>query len=212
MSVRTSEELTGRLAEDLVWRKKELTVLRKLVSTASVDRKDVLIRSLVAILYAHWEGFLKNAAESYLEYVKTRRLPYSELASHFLAYALLSRVRTAAEQRNLGDMIEVVRLLRGDVSEQSRISTDGIDSGNLSSRVLRSLTTALGLDYSPFESKAVLIDERLLRNRNRIAHGEYLVLDAEDALSLASEILSLMEHFRDEVENAVALSQYKHSA
>ena len=196
-----------------MWRKKELTVLRTLVSTASVDRKDVLIRSLVAILYAHWEGFLKNTAESYLEYVKTRRLPYSELASNFLAYALLSRVRMAAEQRNLGDMIEVVRLLRGDVSEQSRISKDGIDSGsNLSSRVLHSLTTALGLDYSPFESKAVLIDERLLRNRNRIAHGEYLVLDAEDALGLKTEILSLMEHFRDEVENAVALSRYKHSA
>ena len=196
-----------------MWRKKELTVLRKLVSTASADRKDVLVRSLVAILYAHWEGFLKNTAGSYLEYVKTRRLPYSELAAHFLAYALRPRVRAAAEKRNLGDMIEVVRLLRGEISEHIRISKDSIDVGsNLSSEVLRSLTTALGLDYRPFELKAVLIDERLLENRNRIAHGDYLAIHAEDALRLTTEILSLMERFRDEVETAVELSQYKHPA
>ena len=145
MSVRTSEELADSLAEDLVWRKKELTVLRQLVSTASADRKGVLVRSLVAILYAHWEGFLKNTANSYLEYVKIRRLPYSELAANFLAYALLPRVRAAAEQRNLGNMIEVVRLLRGDISERSRFSKDGADAGsNLSSQVLHNLTHSFG--------------------------------------------------------------------
>ena len=211
MSVRTSEGLADSLAEDLVWRKKELTVLRKLVSTASTDRKDVLVRSLVAILYAHWEGFLKNTAASYLEYVGARRLPYSELSTNFVAYALLPRVRAAAKQRNLGDMIDVVRFLREDMGRRSQFAKDGVDAeSNLSSRVLRNLTTALGLDYRAFESKAVLIDERLLWNRNRIAHGQYLSLDAEDALALATNILSLMEVFRDEVENAVALSRYKH--
>lgn len=213
MSVRTSEELADSLAADLVWRKKELTELRTLVSTASRDRRNVLVRSLVAILYAHWEGFLKNTARSYLEYVKTRRLLYSELAPNFLAYALLPRVRPAVGQRQLENMIEVVRLLRGDMRERSRISTDGVDAGsNLSSKVLRHLTITLGLDYRPFESKAFLIDSRLLGNRNSIAHGDYMVLDAEDALELLTEIMSLMERFRDEVENAVALSRYKHPA
>ena len=194
-----------------MWRKKELTVLRKLVSTASTDRKDVLVRSLVAILYAHWEGFLKNTAESYLEYVGARRLPYSELSTNLVAYALLPRVRAAAKQRNLGGMIDVVRLFREDMGSRSRFPKDGVDAeSNLSSRVLRNLTTALGLDYRAFETKAVLIDERLLGNRNSIAHGHYLSLDAEDALELATNILSLMEVFRDEVENAVALSRYKH--
>jgi len=196
-----------------VWRKKELTVLRKLVSTASPDRSSVLVRSLVAILYAHWEGFLRNTAKSYLEYVKARRLTYSELAPNFLAYALLPRVRPAIEQRKLEGMIEMIRLLRGEMSERSQFTTDGVDAGsNLSSQVLHRMTTTLGLDYRPFESKAVLIDKRLVGNRNRIAHGDYLALSVEGVLDLATEILSLMERFRDEVENAVALSRYKHSA
>ena len=208
--MRTAEGFADGLAEDLVWRKKELTVLRRLVATATGDRRDVLVRSLVTVLYAHWEGFLRNTAESYLEHVAARRLRYSELSRNFVAYALLPRVRAAAEQRNLGDMIEVVRFFQEEMERRSRFSADAVDAGsNLSSRVLRELTTMLGLDYRVFESKAVLIDERLLRNRNRIAHGHYLSLDAEDALELAREVLSLMEVFRDEVENAVVLSRYK---
>ena len=196
-----------------MWRKKELTSLRKLVLTASADRKSVLVRSLVAILYAHWEGFLKNTAESYIEYVKLQRLPYAELATNFLAYALRPRVRAAAEQRNLGKMIEVVQFIRGDMSERGQFPNRAVDvESNLSSKVLRNLTTALGLDYRPFESKAVLIDERLLEKRNRIAHGDYLDVEAEDALELVAEIMALMESFRNEVENAVTLSRYRHRA
>ena len=107
-------------------------------------------------------------------------------------------------------MIDVVRFFREDMERRSRFGADGVDAeSNLSSRVLRNLTTMLGLDYKVFESKAVLIDKRLLGNRNRIAHGHYLSLDVEDALELAREVLALMEVFRDEVENAVVLSRYK---
>ena len=129
-------------------------------------------------------------------------------------YELFQRLNTGGSQlsdQEVRNAIDVVRFLREDMGRRSQFAKDGVDAeSNLSSRVLRNLTTALGLDYRAFESKAVLIDERLLWNRNRIAHGHYLSLDAEDALALATNILSLMEVFRDEVENAVALSRYKH--
>jgi len=195
-----------------VWRKKELTVLRKLLATASEDRKSVLVRSLVAIVYAHWEGFLKGAAKVYVEYVKARRLPYSELAANFVAQAVLPRMRRAVEQRDVKEVVELVQLFRGDMNERSRLSVEGVGGGsNLSSRALRTLTITLGLNYEPFESKAFLIDTRLLENRNRIAHGDYIALNVEDALELATEMMALMECFRDEIENAVALSRYRQS-
>lgn len=212
MSAYTAEALADKLAEDLVWRKKELTVLRRLLASASDDRKSVLVRSLVAIVYAHWEGFLKSAARVYVEYVKARRLSYSELATNFVAQAVLPRMRRAVEQRDAKAVIELVQFLRGDMKERSRLSVDEVGGGsNLSSRMLRTLTITLGLDYKPFESKAFLIDTRLLENRNRIAHGDYIALSVEDALELATEIMALMECFRDEVENAVALSRYRQS-
>jgi hypothetical protein len=101
-------------------------------------------------------------------------------------------------------------LLRDQPDERIKIPKDNVDTeSNLSSRVLRDLITSLGLDYAPFETKAVLIDERLLGNRNRIAHGEFLALEAEDTVNLANQIIALMENFRDQVENAVMLSRYR---
>ena len=212
MSVRTTEELADRLARDLVWRRKEVTALRRLVSTASTDREAVLIRSLVAILYAHWEGFIKNTADAYIEHVRSQRLAYAELAANFLAYALRGRARQSAEQKDMAQMIALIEFLRGNMTERSRIPKRSVDvESNLSSSVLRNLTTSLGLDYRPFESKSFLIDTRLLANRNRIAHGDYLALEARDALSLSKEIMSLMESFRNQVENAAVRAQFRRS-
>ncbi len=188
-------------------------MLKKLVSSASLDREAVLVRSLVALLYAHWEGFVRNAGLCYLQYLSPRRLRYSELASNFVALSLLPRIRDAASRHNLSELIQVVELLRDQPEERCRMPKDAVDTeSNLSSRVLHDLMTAMGLDYAPFETKAVLIDERLLGNRNRIAHGEYVALDARDSIELADQVLALMEGFRDQLENAVALSRYRKSA
>ena len=77
--------------------------------------------------------------------------------------------------------------------------------------VLRQITTSLGLTFTAFESKAVLLNERLFASRNRIAHGEYLLVDEASALELASEVQNMMERYRSLVENAVALGSYRYT-
>lgn len=212
MKVRSEEELSDRLAGDLIWRKKELTTLKKLLSVASVDRRAVLCRSVLAILYAHWEGFIKNASYYYVQYLTTRRLRYSEVTSNFVALGLMKRLREAASRSNPSEMIDVIELFRGGSDGRFRATRDDINTeSNLSSRVLRSMTTYLGLDYSPFEMRALLIDERLLDNRNKIAHGEYLSLEPADTIELVGEITALLESFRDQIENAAALSSYRNT-
>lgn len=210
MSVRTAEELSDRLASDLIWRKKELTVLSKLATTATPDREAVLVRSLVAILYAHWEGFLRTAGDSYLEYLRRRRLKYSDLTTNFVALGLQARVREAASRTNLEELMQLFDAFRNGLEQRSRLPKLSVDAeSNLSSRVLKDMTTSLGINYEAFELKKVLIDERLLRNRNHVAHGDFLEVDAADALVLKDEIVGLMELFRDEIENAVAQTRYR---
>ena len=44
------------------------------------------------MLYAYWEGFIKNATEQYLNYVSLRRLKHSELQSCFVALCLKGNI------------------------------------------------------------------------------------------------------------------------
>lgn len=85
MSIRTAEQLSDRLATDLAWRKKELSEMKSLIEAKNVSdqRHKVLVRGGVCILYSHWEGFVKLAANSYLEYVNSKKLTYQELSSNF---------------------------------------------------------------------------------------------------------------------------------
>lgn len=65
MALRTAEQLSDKLSEELVWRKKELSEVKSLIETKFPPYKhNALIRSGICLLYAHWEGFVKLAANS----------------------------------------------------------------------------------------------------------------------------------------------------
>lgn len=74
MKIRTIEELQNRLDDDFAWRRKELTVIYTNVSSSKQNQLNTNIRIGVVMLYAHWEGFIKNAAELYLIYVSSKKL------------------------------------------------------------------------------------------------------------------------------------------
>jgi hypothetical protein len=99
MSIRTTEELSNKLSEDLAWRKKEVSAIKSLVETRnfSTEKHNVLVRSGICILYSHWEGFIKLAANSYLEYIRSKKLTYKQLSSNFLALAMKEKLKEAKE-------------------------------------------------------------------------------------------------------------------
>jgi hypothetical protein len=67
---------------------------------------------------------------------------------------------------------------------------------------------SLGLDYTPYATKAHLIDIRLLKSRNEIAHGKYLVMPCGDYEYLHDEILALMQDFYNQIVIAAISKAY----
>ncbi|WP_295883817.1 MAE_28990/MAE_18760 family HEPN-like nuclease [uncultured Thiohalocapsa sp.] len=213
MKIRTESQLADAIDQDLIWRKKELTQLKFLLDAAAGrgDRESTVLRGAVTLLYAHWEGFVKFAALAYLEYIAAQRLRFDELAPALLALAARSKLNAAANANRIRAHIEIVEFFRASLSQRCSLPyKDGITTrANLSSEVLREIVETLGLSFAPFETKCNLIDETLLRSRNTIAHGEYLIITVGRFEELAREVLEMMENFRAQVQNAAALQQFK---
>jgi hypothetical protein len=211
MSIRRLEELNDQLSSELAWRKKELSVIKSLIDTGSfsTSKKTALLRSGVTILYAHWEGFIKQAASIYLEFVSMQRLPYDKLSANFVALAMKSKLNQAKDTNKATIYNEVVEFFMTKLSERSSIQYKNvIQTSNLSSSVLREIVCMLGLDYSFYEPKNILIDEKLLRMRNEIAHGNYISIDQKEYDELYFKVIEMMDTFRNQIDNCAATKKY----
>lgn len=214
MPVRDQSELTDRIYRDMAWRKRELFSLSSMVQQGRRHTQTVAIRAAVCLLYAHWEGFMRHAPRSYLEYIANRRLRYGELRRNFLALGLRREIGQAAEQRRTVAHTNLVRQVFQ--RRQDRVSPAIVNSietrANLGGDVLADILEAVGFDATEYLTKRALLDERLLSNRNRIAHGEYLAIDANDYAELNETIVGLMERFKSDIENAAASESYRANA
>ena len=212
MSIRTAEQLSDRLATDLAWRKKEMSEMKSLIEAKNVSdqRHKVLVRSGVCILYSHWEGFVKLAANSYLEYVISKKLTYQDLSSNFLALAMKEKLKEAKETHKPLLYIPVCEFFLSELNQRSILPKDVISTGsNLSSEILKEITYILGIDFSIYSTKSVLIDTKLLKTRNEIAHGNYSVFDRDEYLELHREVIEMLDIFRTEIENAAILEKFR---
>ena len=209
---RTPFELQAKLDDDLIWRKKELTLLQAQIESPTARSKGLqraLIRCGVAVLYAHWEGYIKKAAGEFLEFVSAQRPNAGDLTSSLLTLAWRKAAFRAEEvkPKQLGGITEFFRTKmnsRMPYLDGSAVNTES----NLSSKVLREILWSIGLDDAPFLSKSQLIDEKLLGKRNHIAHGQYLDVEFDDYVLLRSEILGMLEAIKTGLLNSAVNGEY----
>jgi hypothetical protein len=212
MKIRSVEQLVDEIAAESSWRRKELTDLRYAVQNAAGHgtRQETLTRAAVALLYAHWEGFVKAVAEHYLEFVSMQRCRHCDLSNPMLAIVLRSKLQAAEGSRKIETHAEVVEFFRSRMEHRATLPYKAAvrTDANLSSTVLLEIIRTIGIHSAEYEPKRHMIDHRLLAKRNHIAHGSVLDVDLDDYLSLHDEVLELMNLFRNDVENAAATGQY----
>lgn len=210
MKARTELEVLQLLDEEFAWRRKELSTIHADVRSAAVNSRPVRLRAGTALLYAHWEGFVKAASEAYLDFVARRRLQYRQLCPGLLTLALRTRLNTLMSNDEASAHLAFVEFILGDLASHAQLPKRGVvkTGANLNSQRLRVIVLSLGLDYTPFELKENLIDHQLLEWRNNIAHGRSLFPSEGEFEALYQEISTLLRNFKDQIANAVALKTY----
>lgn len=213
MKIRTVENLQDAIDADMGWRKRELTAIKANIQAARNFAKDTALRSGIALLYAHWEGAIKNIAYHYLTYVSSLRLPYSELKLNFYAIALRSDVDRFTVTSKASLQTKVVSDVFANYGQTSKIPQEGIirTNSNLSSQLFVEILHTIGLNIEIYENYFNLIDEVLLGMRNKIAHGERLEslsLDESRYNEIHNKIFFLIDQFAIQVSNAAITKQY----
>ena len=174
MKVRSINELEEFVASDYAWRRKELTNLRNLVLSSKKHNQEILLRSAVPMLYAHWEGLIKQISTAMLQYLVSRGFKYKELQPSFLAYAILEGHQGQFPSKKFEALANI--FCEGGIDLSRSIQIDPVryidTKSNVNSEVLKDITRKIGVDYALFELKENLIDETLLGLRNKICHGE----------------------------------------
>jgi len=196
--------------KELSWRIKEIGAFN-VASRANSDKAKYFTRAGVALLYAHWEGFIKRSSEIYLEYVSSRNLTYRDLKSCFAVFGLKAKLSLLSESRKSKTNVDAFDFVLAGLDSVARINLASAvnTESNLTSKVFESIASAIDIDTDPYDTKFNLIDEGLVARRNSIAHGEYLSLSGRDFAELVEDVLGLMRAYKTDLENAVSLESYK---
>lgn len=208
---RTASQLLEQLDNEFAWRLTEIASLRKAIRNSEGFMQSALLRASVTLLYAHWEGYVKMAAIRYGAYISSLRITFGEAQRSFAGLKALTYVRQLHTiKKQIFAASELLLALQDMNSERVTLNLDAHISnvGNLDYNLFEQIAGFLCLDTSSYAAKKTLIDESLLKNRNEIAHGDYLLIDPEGFDTLSDEILAMMRQFKTDIQNAVTLRAY----
>lgn len=213
MKIRSQTELNQFLSQALAWRKQDISNINRLIESLSREHEASLLRrSAVLFLYAHFEGFTKESAEAYIDFVSRQRLAYERLTTNFVAICARPAIRQAGESNLMRFQTGVVEFLTYNQRNTAKFTSENtIDTeSNVNARVFGNILDTVGIPIDDFFSLRMLVlDGGLLAKRNAIAHGEKIDVTEVDYRQLRALVVELLDHFRDCLENAAVLRQFE---
>lgn len=211
-------DLEDLLFEDLTWRKKEIS---ELILLAETEEKNVLLKSIILLLYAHWEGYIKKTSKTYLKFITENKFQVSDLTDNFKYLALKGLCKevfksseTLSTNNELNFILKFNEINEKTIDKLIRIDLDNerdktiIDTqDNLTPSIFKKITEIIGLTYlDGYESKKTQIENNLVAYRNSIGHGnkklsnnQEFQLEIVAIKELREVIFLIIENFRDDI-------------
>jgi RiboL-PSP-HEPN len=207
----TEKDLSNQFDADLIWRRKELSDIKLAISNADKYSKSVLLRALITVVYAHWEGYVRTCANRYFEHLALRKKRFIDLERQVYVNVFLAKLNALSQSKvGIEARCQLINeLLDGTGGRFSYINPDLIDTrSNLNADVIKDICVICAVDGSHFESRRSFIDFMIVKRRNAIAHGQQELIIESGIDDLVTETLALVDHFRTLLENKVYKKGY----
>lgn len=219
MKSRPDEKLIFELTTALSNRKKEITDFYMYIQGCqSSGIAEILNKSFILLLYAHWEGFIKEYTIKYFSFIISQKLVLSKLTENFLLIYLKSLLKTYKVDKNIFQEKKILDLVsKGSkfkikIDEYFEKYTVGSEN-NLKFKNYKNICTILNYNLidetNVFETNL----EKLVHNRNSIAHTglkakENTYSNILDIEIMKNLIIGEMENFHSFIEKNVVNREY----
>ncbi|WP_156290580.1 MAE_28990/MAE_18760 family HEPN-like nuclease [Oceanobacillus salinisoli] len=182
-------DIRAQIEEEITWRSNEIRFLKNQLSNISKESdREKYRKSLVVMLYSHYEGFCKTLFLIYVHEINIKRISRSQV-NNFIATASFEEAFRAYDNKDKKNkffkkllpedeklhrysrQVDFLSAMDDLWKEKVVIPEKIIDTeSNLKPVVLRKLLFRLGFPYDSFAHYEGKID-LLLNKRNNIAHG-----------------------------------------
>lgn len=186
-------EYLEQITRDLDWRETELSTLRIILSRNDLTstQKETILRAAWALLYAHYEGFIKFSLTVYYESLRKKIKTRDRLPVALRNVSLRPEIKAA---RRLPDSELVDFMSHFNLVQMGCQPTfpDVETNSNLWPDVLEALLFDADLDSSKILTDKMKI-KTLVARRNGIAHGEHsIIAEIDYYLGYESEVYNVM--------------------
>ena len=207
-NIRTLTSLYESIEEDYAWRIAELSNYRSFVIQARGKSKESMLRGGIALLYAHWEGFIKNSSDLYYSFVSNQSYKLNELNNSFISIALRSQLEHLVSTKKLSQHNLIVETFFNKSETPPSLSSNSpIRTSNLKYEIFEDVCLMLGIDINEFHIRykrrfdrniQLIVDEDLLTKRNKIAHGNFLPINEQEFKILYDVVVNgLLYNFKE---------------
>lgn len=186
----TTDEFRAEMEIELAWRQEEIAFFKNQLNYVTEDKKGKYRKSLVLILYSHFEGYTKICLQTYIQYINSQNLDRRDvnfglmvagMNKEFLAYENLDRkcdifrkeLPEDAKLHRLFRRVDFMEELDNFMNQKLHIQDSLIDTeSNLWYIVLQKNLYKIGLPVDIFNDVKNDING-LVNRRNSIAHENF---------------------------------------
>lgn len=174
------------------------------------EEKDIYYKSMVPMIYAYLEGFVKNAIRIYMKFVNQLDLTFNDISIRLLVHKIEKKYNCFKENiKSIQNKEKLVEQLLQDINNNDKtINFNDKAIQNINSDRLNKLLREL--NFKEIEDRKIKDGlNKLLQYRNGIAHGEnsYRV-DKNLLMEFIDTIIKTMDYVSDSICNGYDSKNY----
>ena len=205
-------DFTDEILADIEWRVSQLSTARTLPFRYSLSaiHRDFLTGYTVPIIYALWEGFVRNSFEIYVRELNRLGLERNRFCINIISHTLeMSFPQFREPPNSYPKLTNFFETLTDYFEEEDfRISSNIPTDANVNLKVINNVLLRFNLESLPDDPyKAGL--NKLLQFRNSIAHGDNNILvTTSDISDFSLTVINLMHEIFLKIDEGYMTQSY----